>query len=118
MEADSSPQRQMWMEAKDKECNSFKERQTYKVPSIPISEIPKKDIIPSKIIFDIKKHPDGSFDKFHICARDDRWVDKLNQETYAGTARSESIKIILAIAAEMNMILESVDVKTAFLYPP
>ena len=27
MEADSSPQRQMWMEAKDKECNSFKERQ-------------------------------------------------------------------------------------------
>ena len=120
MEAASSPQSKMWMEAKDKECNSFKERQTYKLPSIPISEIPKKDIIPSKIIFDIKKHPDGSFDKFkiRICARGDRWVDKLNQETYAGTARSESIKIILAIAAEMNMILESVDVKTAFLYPP
>ena len=72
------------------------------------------------MIFDIKKHPDGSFDKFkiRICARGDRWVDKLNQETYAGNVRSESVKIILAIAAELDMILESVDVKTAFLYPP
>ena len=32
--------------------------------------------------------------------------------------RSESVKIILSIAAELDMILESVDVKTAFLYPP
>ena len=72
------------------------------------------------MIFDIKKHPDGSFDKFkiRICARGDRWVDKLNQETYAGNVRSESVKIILSIAAELDMILKSVDVKTAFLYPP
>ena len=40
-DAASSPQRDRWIEAKDKECNSFKQRQTYKLPSIPISEIPK-----------------------------------------------------------------------------
>jgi hypothetical protein len=70
-------------------------------------------------VFDLKKLPDGSFDKFkcRIVVRGDRWKIVFEHETYAGTARSESIKIILAIAAELDMILESVDVKTAFLYP-
>ena len=36
-EAYSSPQREHWIIAKDKECNSFKERRTYITPSIPIS---------------------------------------------------------------------------------
>jgi hypothetical protein len=98
-DAESSPQRDRWIEAKDKECNSFKERQTYKLPSIPISQIPKHLIIPSKIIFDIKKHPDCSFDKFkiRICARGDRWIDQLKQDTYAGNVRSESVKIIYSV---------------------
>ena len=119
-EALSNAHRQSWIEAKDKECNSFKERQTYITPRIPIADIPKDLIIPSKMVFDIKKHPDGSFDKFkcRIVARGDRWKDVYRQDTYAGTARTESIKIILAIAAELDLHLESVDVKTAFLYPP
>jgi len=119
-EALSSDQKQSWIDAKDKECNSFKERNTYVLPSVPIDQIPKELIIPSKIVFDIKTHPDGSFDKFkiRIVARGDRWMNVYRQETYAGTARTESIKIILAIAAELDMYLESVDVKTAFLYPP
>lgn len=101
-EAYLSPQREHWIIAKDKECNSFKERRTYITPSIPISEIPKNKIIPSKMVLSIKKHPDGSFDKFkiRICARGDRWKDIFHQETYAGTPRSESVRITLAIAAE------------------
>jgi hypothetical protein len=58
----SNAHRQSWIEAKDKECNSFKERQTYITPRIPIADIPKDLIIPRKMVFDIKKHPDGSFD--------------------------------------------------------
>jgi hypothetical protein len=119
-EALATEQRQSWLDAKDKECNSFKERQTYVLPSVPIDQIPKELIIPSKIVFDIKTHPDGSFDKFkiRIVARGDRWNNVYRLETYAGTARTESIKIILAVAAELDMYLESVDVKTAFLYAP
>jgi len=115
----SSPLSAHWLAAKDKECDSFKEKQTYKLPSIPISEIPKDQILPSMFVFDLKKLPDGSFDKFkcRIVVRGDRWKIVFEHDTYAGTARSESIKIILAIAAELDMILESVDVKTAFLYP-
>jgi hypothetical protein len=115
----SSPLSAQWLAAKDKECDSFKEKQTYKLPSIPISEIPKDQILPSMFVFDLKKLPDGSFDKFkcRIVVRGDRWKIVFEHDTYAGTARSESIKIILAIAAELDMILESVDVKTAFLYP-
>ena len=115
----NSPLSAHWLAAKDKECDSFKEKQTYKIPSIPISEIPKDQILPSMFVFDLKKLPDGTFDKFkcRIVVRGDRWTVVFEHDTYAGTARSESIKIILAIAAELDMILESVDVKTAFLYP-
>ena len=70
----NSPLSAHWLAAKDKECDSFKEKQTYKLPSIPISEIPKDQILPSMFVFDLKKLPDGTFDKFkcRIVVRGDR----------------------------------------------
>ena len=81
----SNVHRESWIEAKDKECSSFEERQTYIIPRIPIADIPRDLIIPSKMVFDIKKHPDGSFGKFkcRIVARGDRWKDVYRQDTYA-----------------------------------
>jgi hypothetical protein len=38
--------------------------------------------------------------------------------TYASTVKPESVRMILSIAAAEDMIIEAVDVKTAFLYPP
>ena len=39
-------------------------------------------------------------------------------ETYAGTVKSESIKLLLGIAAEENYEICCVDVETAFLHSP
>ncbi len=79
----SSPLSAHWLAAKDKECNSFKEKQTYRMPSIPISEIPKDQILPSMFVFDLIKLPDGSFDKFkcRIIVRGDRWKIVFEHET-------------------------------------
>ena len=37
-------------------------------------------------------------------------------ETFAPVARKESVKVALAIAAEQDLLIENVDVNTAFLY--
>ena len=110
----------LWSPTIDSECDSFRFNTTYKLPDVPISSIPKNLILPSKAVFDIKYNPDGSFKKrkCRICIRGDRWVNYHDNDTYAGTARTESIKMILALSAELDLELESYDVKTAFLLPP
>jgi len=42
----------------------------------------------------------------------------LTNETYAPTLKSKSLRIILAIAASRNMKSLSMDISSAFLYPP
>ena len=101
------------------ELNSLgKERNVWIVPSIPIKDIPRHLIVPSKCVFDIQYNPDGTFkkDKVRLVCRGDRWEAIFDTETYAGTVRSESVKFVIAIAAELDLDLESIDVKTAFLH--
>ena len=98
-----------------------KERSVWHVPLIPIAQIPKKSIISSKFVFDVQRNPDGSFKKLktRLVGRGDmfsKYHDAFDMDNYAGTVRSESVKFTLAIAAELDLELESVDVKTAFLH--
>ena len=41
----------------------------------------------------------------------------LDSDTYAGTVRSDTLRLLLSLAAEHDLDLVSHDVKTAFLYP-
>ena len=72
----------------------------------------------SRCVFTKKYHPDGSFDKYkcRIVFRGDRWFDLYCNKTYAGCVMSESVRLLLAIAASEDMEVASLDVKTAFLY--
>ena len=72
----------------------------------------------SKIVFTKKYHPDGSFDKYksRIVFRGDRWYDLYANKTYAGTVMSETVRLMLSVAATEDMEIQSLDVKTAFLY--
>jgi hypothetical protein len=120
----------LWIAAKSSEMQSFIDHKTYTVPTIPISDIPKESLLPSKIILDVRYNPDGTYKKckFRLCARGDyigrnmSAADLLdivrNDTNYAGNVKSESVRILLSIAAEKDLELESWDVKTAFLYPP
>ncbi len=50
--------------------------------------------------------------------RGDRWFDVYNMNKYASTVKSESVRLMLSIATIEEMIMESVGVKSAFLYTP
>ena len=62
-----------------------------------------------------KYHPDGSFDKFkcRILLRGDRWYDLYCNKTYAGCVISESVRLLLSVAATEDVEVASLDVKTA-----
>ena len=48
--------------------------------------------------------------------RGDKWYDIYNNKTYAGTVMTESVRLLLAVAAAEDLELESADVNSAFLY--
>ena len=87
--------------------------------SIPLSDIPA-DIIPlmSTSIFDTIYNPDGTFkkDKSRIVIRGDFWKNVFNILTYAGTVRSETVRVLLFIAAILDLEIEGWDICQAFLY--
>jgi len=118
--ARSLPTAPYWETALRDELNSWATNSTWCEIDCDISLIALSLIVPSKFVFDVQYHPDGSFSKFKIrlVARGDRWIDIYGMSTYASTVKSESVRLILSIAAAEDMLIECVDVKTAFLYPP
>jgi hypothetical protein len=117
-QARASPEKDMWETALKTELNSFVSNTVWELPDIPVDQIPKDLIINSRLVFDVPRNADGSIKKFKIrlCGRGDRWKDQWGTSRYAGVVRSESVRMVLAIAAEMDLELECVDIKTAFLY--
>jgi hypothetical protein len=106
-----------WMEAMRQEISSLFSQQTFEfIGTIP----PRHQTIPSMFIFDIRYNPDGSIKKFkcRLVARGDRQHLSTFSDTFADTVSSRSINIILSLAAIFNLDLESIDIKTAFLYSP
>ena len=71
----------------------------------------------SHCVFTKKYHPDSMFDKYKcsVVFRRDRLYDLYNNRKYAGTVTSETVRLIMAIAATEDMEIGCLDVKTAFL---
>ena len=92
---------------------------TWKFFSGDLKSIPPSRLIGSKVILDIVYNPDGTFKKFkaRIVARGDQ-LRSLDSNNFAGTVKSETMRILLAVVAEQDLDHDSLDVKTAFLYPP
>ena len=82
------------------------------------ADIPKGSLLSSKAIFTIVFNPDGSFKKFkaRLVARGDMLKNVYDADTYAGTVRADTLRLLLSLAAEHDLYLVSHDIKTAFLY--
>jgi len=106
------------MAALDDELSSLKDMTTFKEFLGDPKSIPKGKLISSKIIFDIVYNPDGTFKKFkaRLVARGDQFKSD-DPNNYAGTVKSETMRILLSIVAQFDLDHDSLDVKTAFLYP-
>jgi hypothetical protein len=114
------PDKDEFVAAKNGELESMRKHNVFKIPDIPLAQIPKDRILPSQLILDRLLNADGSYKKHkaRLVIRGDKWVDENGVNTYAGTVQSESIRIFMAIVAELDLDLEGIDVKTAFLYSP
>ena len=89
-------------------------------PDMDAKDLPQdKRAIGCKWVFRIKRNPNGTIVKFkaRLVAKGFTQRPGIDYfETFAPVARKESINVALAIAAEQDLLIENVDVNTAFLY--
>ena len=116
--SDNNPDKQGFINATQAELAAVLGMGTWNPQEIVPDKIEKKLIGSSKFVYTKKYHPDGSFDKYkaRIVFRGDKWYDLYQNKTYAGTVMSESVRLLLAIAAAEDLELQSADVNSAFLY--
>ena len=112
-EAMRLPEATMWKAASDKEMKSLQNLKVYTL--VPRSEVPPgQKGIGSKWVYKVK--PDNMH-KVRLVAKGWNQVPGRDHGgTFAPVSRLQSIRMVLAIAAEMNWEVVQLDVKTAFLY--
>ncbi|GKA90234.1 putative ribonuclease H-like domain-containing protein, partial [Tanacetum coccineum] len=103
-----------WIEAMQEELNEFERLEVWEL-------VPRPDrvmIITLKWIYKVKLDELGGVlkNKARLVARGYRQEEGIDfEESFAPVARLEAIRIFLAFAAHMNMVVYQMDVKTAFL---
>ena len=113
-EALESEHREEWITAMNEEYASLLHNQTWELVPLPAG----KRVIDTKWVFKVKKKPDGSLDRFksRLVARGykQRKFEDYN-ETYSPVIRFESIRILLSIAAHLDLEIWQIDVTCAYL---
>ena len=105
---------QLWKAAADEEIASHHTNNTWTVTPLP----PGKDCIPSGWNFKFKTNKHGApyRRKARFFAKGYRQVQGIDyQESFAPVVRYDSLRTIIAIAAERDLELIQLDVKSAFL---
>jgi hypothetical protein len=77
-----------------------------------------KNVVGSKWVFRIKRGPDGAIlkHKARVVAQGFTQIEGVNyDETFAPVAKLASLRTILAIAAELDLEVHQMDVKSAYL---
>ncbi|GJZ85335.1 retrovirus-related pol polyprotein from transposon TNT 1-94 [Tanacetum coccineum] len=103
-----------WIEAMQEELHEFERLKVWEL-------VPRPDkvmVITLKWIYKVKLDEMGGIlkNKARLVARGYRQEEGINfEESFAPVARLDAIRIFLAYAAHMNMIVYQMDVKTAFL---
>ncbi|GJW06717.1 retrovirus-related pol polyprotein from transposon TNT 1-94 [Tanacetum coccineum] len=103
-----------WIEAMQEELNEFKRLEVWELVPRPN----KVMVITLKWIYKVKLDELGGIlkNKARLVARGYRQEEGIDfEESFASVARLEAIRIFLAFAAHMNMVVYQMDVKTAFL---
>ncbi|GJU62888.1 retrovirus-related pol polyprotein from transposon TNT 1-94 [Tanacetum coccineum] len=103
-----------WIEAMQEELNEFERLEVWEL-------VPRPDrvmIITLKCIYKVKLDELGGVlkNKARLVARGYRQEEGIDfEESFAPVARLEAIRIFIAFAAHMNMVVYQMDVKTALL---
>jgi hypothetical protein len=102
------------------EIKSLISQKVFDTTPVDINSIPPNQIVPSRVIFDIRMNADGSIHKYkaRLVAQGNYQDESTFFETFADAASNKSINVLFSIAASESLLLSSIDIKTAFLYSP
>ncbi len=84
-----------------------------------VEPLPEVNILPSTWAFKIKRLPDGTVKKFkvHFCARSDQQKEGIDFfETWAPVIQWSTIRIVMVLAAKLNLHSVQCDVTAAFIH--
>jgi Reverse transcriptase (RNA-dependent DNA polymerase) len=110
----SRPDAAQWEMACTDEMCAFKHMGMYEVIPRPAS----RKIVGSKWVFRIKHRPTGEIQKYkaRIMAQGFTQIEGIDYDkTFTPVAKLTSIHTILAIAAKLNLEVQQMDVKSAYL---
>ena len=112
-EAITSPESYKWKEAMKDEIHSLDENNTYEFNELPEG----KTVIGGKWVYAIKLGPnDEEKFKARYVAKGYSQIKDINfKDTFAPTANLNSIKMLLQVALQYDLIIHQMDVKTAYL---
>jgi len=109
-----SPQKDHWMAAEKAEMDSFKENQVM----VPCWVPHHKKALRTKWIYTAKYDVDGKLKKYkaRLVARGFEQIFGIDfDETFSPVTRLTSLRLLLALSAQMGLYTHQMDVKTAFL---
>ena len=113
MESDNSKE---WAKAMDEEIQSLDENKTFTPTALPIG----KETVGGRWVYAIKTDVDGR-DKYKARFVAKGYSQRMGVdfgETFSHTADMTSIRVVLQKAAQENLLLHRMDVKTAYLINP
>ena len=103
-----------WQQAIMEEIESLLKNETWTFESLP----PGRNTVKNKWVFRIKVKSDGTIERFkaRLVAKGFTQTHGMDYtETFAPTARAESIRIILSIVGAEGLFMIQFDIKTAYL---
>lgn len=103
-----------WIKAMDEEINAIERNETWELTDLPDS----KDCIGVKWVYKTKRNVEGNVDKYKARLVVKGYKQKYGidyEETFAPVARMETVRVVLAIAAQYKLKVHQMDVKSAFL---
>ena len=114
-EALSSPQKAKWVKAMEIEMESLKTNEVWNLVELPEN----RKAVGSKWVFRVKTDADGAVEthKARLVAQgfSQTFGDDYD-ETFSPVARFESVRTVIALAAQHGLKLHQMDVTTVFLY--
>ena len=103
-----------WCKAMEEEIQAIEKNKTWE-----LMELPKgKNVIGLKWVFKTKFGPDGSVQKFKARLVAKGYAQEYGvdyEETFSPVARFETVRLLLALAAQLKRNVYQFDVKSAFL---
>ena len=115
-QATESNDAERWKIAMDDEINSMLENDTYTL--VPVPE--HKQIVGGRWVYAIKVEPGGNerYKARYVAKGFSQREGQDYYETFAPTAKMSSVRMLMQVSAELNLIVHQMDVKTAYLNAP